>query len=129
MEEALDLFRPNSFSKSFEIKGPADRTLVYLLLYIGDCLGRLTPDMSLATAQQTLARINTFALPGEAGFPLNGMFPAARGGEADALRSYLADLRAETRERLLGRVYARDANTPNKWWMTFQKRKFMNKAL
>ncbi|PJF18233.1 Actin-related protein 2/3 complex subunit 3 [Paramicrosporidium saccamoebae] len=127
IDEALDLFRPNCFSKTFEIRGPSDRTLVYLLLYIGDCLARLRLDMSLSDAQRTLLP-SQFALPGEAGFPLNGMFPAA-GRESEQLKAYLTSLRNETVNRLLARVYAQDAKVPSRWWMAFSKRKFMNKSL
>ena len=34
VEEALDLFRGNVFFANFEVKGPADRLLVVLILYI-----------------------------------------------------------------------------------------------
>lgn len=34
MEEALELFRGDVFFANFEIKGPADRLLVVLILYI-----------------------------------------------------------------------------------------------
>lgn len=34
VEEALDLFRGDVFFANFEVKGPADRLLVVLILYI-----------------------------------------------------------------------------------------------
>lgn len=34
VDEALDLFRGNVYFANFEIKGPADRLLVVLILYI-----------------------------------------------------------------------------------------------
>lgn len=135
IEEALNLFRLNAFAKSFDIRGPADRTLVYLFLVIGECLGRLRPEMSLTEAQKALATLTTqpTALPGEAAFPLNGMFPAVRGGsEAEQLKTYLSGIRGETGARLLSRLYPADgagAKGPNPWWMAYQRRKFMNKAL
>lgn len=129
IEEALDLFRANCFSKSFDIRGPADRTLVYLLLYIGDCLGKVKPDMSPQEAQRALSTLNTsICLPGEAGFPLNGMFPGP-GREAEELRTYLQALRMETANRLLTRLYADGQKVPSKWWVAFARRKFMNKSL
>ena len=131
IEEALNLFRPNIFAKSFDIRGPADRTLVYLLLYIGDCLCRIKPETSLVEAQRTLANVSaqSFALPGEAGFPLNGMFPPAE--DAEALRNYLSGLRSETATRLLARLYPDGATSskPSILWISYQKRKFMNKSL
>lgn len=45
----------------------------------------------------------------------------------DLLRQYLTQLRQELANRLVERVYA--DGKPSKWWMCFQKRKFMNKSL
>jgi actin related protein 2/3 complex subunit 3 len=36
IDETLDLFRANSLFRNFEIKGPADRLLIILILYISD---------------------------------------------------------------------------------------------
>lgn len=127
IEEAINLHRVNCFCKSFEILGPADRTLLYLQLYIGDCLARLRPETSKAEAQRLLGA-TSFALPGESAFPLNGMFPAAS-RESEALRAYLAGLRGETASRLLQRLYNDGQNTPNTSWLAFQKRKIINKTL
>lgn len=49
---------------------------------------------------------------------------ALRGG-ADNFRNYFRQLREETCERLLEVTFTKDGN-PNKWWMSFSKRKFMN---
>ena len=38
VDEAIDLFRANSLFRNFEIKGGADRALIYLILFISDCL-------------------------------------------------------------------------------------------
>lgn len=67
--------------------GPADRLLIYLILFISDCLTKLAaapgrPSPSYGEAQkklQTLS-VDSFALPGEPGFPLNQMYhpPASR---------------------------------------------------
>lgn len=70
-----------------DIPGPADRLLIYLILFISECLtklaptpGRLSPGYQEATkVLQTLA-VDSFALPGDAGFPLNSLYhaPASR---------------------------------------------------
>ncbi|KAF7332262.1 Actin-related protein 2/3 complex subunit 3 [Mycena kentingensis (nom. inval.)] len=41
IDETLDLFRANSLFRNFEIKGPADRTLIVLILYVSDCLAKI----------------------------------------------------------------------------------------
>lgn len=41
IDESLAYFKPNIFFREYEIKGPADRTLIYLTLYISECLRKL----------------------------------------------------------------------------------------
>lgn len=40
VEEAIELFRPNSLFKNFEFRGPGDKLLVYLIIFINSCLRR-----------------------------------------------------------------------------------------
>ncbi|CAI5955749.1 unnamed protein product [Closterium sp. NIES-64] len=47
---------------------------------------------------------------------------------AETLRTYLQSVREETSNRLLQLVYLPDGS-PNKWWLSFSKRKFMNVAM
>lgn len=56
-----------------------------------------------------------FAIPGDAGFPLNQAFEPARDrNEAEALRGYLRQFREELANRLLNRVYSDGPGTPSK---------------
>ncbi|KAM0752464.1 putative ARC18-subunit of the Arp2/3 complex [Meredithblackwellia eburnea MCA 4105] len=134
--EALDLFRPNSLFRNFEIKGPADRLLIYLILFIGDCLSKIvqakSPGWSKQDASKHLAThaIDNFALPGEPTFPLKNLYaPPASRLDSDALRSYLTHARQETVVRFVERVYDTEDGKPAKWWTAFQKRKFMGMTL
>lgn len=92
VDETLTLFRANCFFRNFEIKGPSDRVLIYLTLFLQECLGKLSlKSPSLLEAQKLLLThaLQTFPLPGDAQFPLNSLFekPANRadGGEKFAL--------------------------------------------
>ena len=42
IDEALEYFKPNIFFREYEIKGAADRTLIYLTFYITECLRKLS---------------------------------------------------------------------------------------
>lgn len=44
-------------------------------------------------------------------------------------RTYLTQVRQELAARLVERLYADGSNKPSKWWMAFQKRRFMNRSL
>lgn len=79
VDETLDLFRANSLFRNFEIKGPADRTLIVLILYISDCLAKIgsarTPPNAVDAGKQlnTLS-VDAFPIPGDANFALNAHY-------------------------------------------------------
>ncbi|KAL3421250.1 ARP2/3 complex ARPC3 subunit [Phlyctema vagabunda] len=134
LDEVLSLFRANTFFRNFEIQGPADRLLIYGILFVSECLGKIRPTFSAREAQkevQNIALDNNFAIPGDPGFPLNQMFePPASRQEAETLRQYLAQVRQELAIRLLARIYEEGGDgKPSKWWLSFTKRKFMGKSL
>ncbi|KAL6706672.1 subunit of the Arp2/3 complex [Coniothyrium glycines] len=133
LDEILSLFRANTFFRNFEIKGPADRVLIYGILFVSEVLGKIKPGVSRREAEKAvmnLALDTNFAIPGDAGFPLNQAFePPPDRNSAEVLRQYIMQMRQELATRLLNRVYADDTNTPSKWWLSYTKRKFMGKAL
>ncbi|KAF2142821.1 uncharacterized protein K452DRAFT_225749 [Aplosporella prunicola CBS 121167] len=134
IDEIVSLFRANTFFRNFEIKGPADRVLIYGILFVSEVLGKIKPGMARREAEKAamnLALDNNFAIPGDASFPLNQAFEApGNRQDAETLRQYISQMRQEIAARLLNRVYATDdGNTPSKYWLSFTKRKFMNKAL
>ncbi|KAJ1977763.1 subunit of the Arp2/3 complex [Dimargaris verticillata] len=129
IDEALDLFRANSFFRNFEIKGPGDRLLIYLILFISECLTKLNRHTSPSEASKTLytLAVSNFHIPGDAAFPLHALYPAPDTSmDADLLKQYLTQARQELVVRLVDQVFA--DGTPSKWWLCFQKRKFMGKS-
>jgi actin related protein 2/3 complex subunit 3 len=74
LDEVLMLFRANTFFRNFEIQGPADRLLIYGILFVSECLGKIRPSHGVKDATKEV--MNTaldlnFAIPGDPGFPLN----------------------------------------------------------
>ncbi|KAI0843540.1 ARP2/3 complex, 21 kDa p21-Arc subunit [Hypoxylon sp. FL0890] len=133
LDEVLTLFRANTFFRNFEIQGPADRLLIYGILFVSECLGKIRPQHSLREATKEV--LNTaldlnFAIPGDPAFPLNQIYEPPRDRQdAEQLRQYLSQVRQELASRLLARVYDEDDTKPSKWWLSFTKRKFMGKSL
>jgi len=131
VDEAIETFRANIMFRNFEVKGGADRLLLYLTLYIHQCLIKLTnkDKGSGEKALQSLA-IENFAIPGDKNFVLGGFIsnPASR-QEADSCRQWFTQLRLEVGTRLLEEVYRANQKEPSKWWIMFTKRKFLNKSL
>ena len=96
IDEALTYFKANVFFRTYEIRSDADRVLIYLTLYIQDCLKKLQRCTSKAQAQQEMysLAIARFDIPGEAGFPLNGVYAKPTSPEeADTMRQYFLQLR------------------------------------
>ncbi|KAK6071405.1 ARP2/3 complex ARPC3 subunit [Seiridium cupressi] len=134
LDEVLSLFRANTFFRNFEIQGPADRLLIYGILFTSEVLGKIRPSYGVKEAQKEV--LNTaldlnFSIPGDPGFPLNQMYEPPRDRQdAEQLRQYLAQVRQELASRLLARVYEEGGDgKPSKWWLSFTKRKFMGKSL
>ncbi|KAI0303945.1 ARP2 3 complex 21 kDa subunit [Russula brevipes] len=135
VDETLDLFRANSLFRNFEIKGPGDRLLIILVLFISDCLAKLgsvrnTPTEIEASKTLNTLAVDNFPIPGDANFLLNSHYaPPGSRADADYLRQYLVQVRQELATRLVQKLYADGTGKPSKWWMSFQKRRFMNRSL
>ncbi|KAG1363342.1 putative actin-related protein 2/3 complex subunit 3 [Cocos nucifera] len=128
VDEAITFFRANVFFRNFDIKSPADKLLIYLTLYINVALKRLEGCRTLAVGTKAIINLGLekVPVPGEPGFPFPGLFALPQSQqEAELFRNYLKQIREETSGRLLSCAY-RPNGTPNKWWLAFAKRKFMN---
>lgn len=127
------MFRANIFFKNFEIKGPADRTLLYALLFLQECLAQISIGKSRKELEKLLmisASGSNFPIPGDSKFNLSAIFPNPKSNsEAEELRKYLTELRVELVNGLLDKLFHDSADEPNKWWLSLSKRKFMNKSL
>ncbi|KAK9805121.1 hypothetical protein WJX72_000253 [[Myrmecia] bisecta] len=132
VEEAINLCRANILFRTFDVQSPADKLLIYLTLFINLCLKRLSE--SKASPQQAEKQLfslahDEFSLPGEPGFVLGGLMSApANKAEEDLVRGYLRQCREEAGRRLIKRCYRADG-TPDKFWMAFGNRRFLNKTL
>lgn len=90
LDEIFGYFKANVLFKHFEVKGPADRVLIYITLYITKCLQRLEkcPNAMEGLKALTTMAHETFRTPGEVGFALGSFFPSpansAEGGAQPA---------------------------------------------
>ncbi|XP_014203733.1 actin-related protein 2/3 complex subunit 3 [Copidosoma floridanum] len=131
IDEALYFFKANVFFRTYEIKSEADRLLIYITLYITECLKKLQKCISQNQAPNEMysLAISKFDIPGDQGFPLNSVYAKPNDAtEADTMRQYLLQIRQETGLRLIDKVYGSDGK-PSKWWLCFAKKKFMDKSL
>lgn len=77
IDEALTYFRANCLFRNFDVRGGADRTLIYLTLHAMQCLVKCEKIEDKNSAVRELRELakKPFAVPGEAGWPLGGMYP------------------------------------------------------
>mmetsp|Transcript_7411 Transcript_7411/g.12309 ORF Transcript_7411/g.12309 Transcript_7411/m.12309 type:complete len:130 (-) Transcript_7411:283-672(-) len=125
-------FRANVLFRNFEVKGGADKTMIYLTLHAVQCLVKLERIEDKNAALRDLKALSTkqFAIPGEPGFPLGGLFPApVNRAEGDLFRAYFKQAREELSSRLVERAFNSSDGTKSKWWQAFSKKKFMGKEL
>jgi actin related protein 2/3 complex subunit 3 len=135
IDETLNYFKANILFRSFDVKGAADRVLVYLTFYTLLCLKSIIKSTK-EQAVRTLSVLATqqFSMPGEADFVLADFFAKpADLNEADMWRSYVRQLREELGLRLIDKVYRSEdghgSSLPSTYWMMFAKRKFLGKAI
>lgn len=132
IDETLETFKANVFFKNYEIKTPADRALIYLTLYVTECLKKLQKCASKEQGKKDMTSLamSTFAIPGDLKFPLNVLYGKPQDGkEAELCKAYFTQLRQELGLRLIDKVFDPATNKPSKWWMCFVKRRFMDKSL
>jgi len=128
IDEALEFYRANVLFRNFESQGPADLTLAYLTVYIGEIMREVTKHKTKIEANkgvQAVSHSTNFAIPGDASFILPGFFKEPKNKqEGDNFRSYYRQLREEAAIRTIDTVY--DDKGQSKWWFQFAKRRFMN---
>jgi hypothetical protein len=67
-------------------------------------------------------------LPGHADWPLP-QYIFGEGAERDTLKQYFKQLRMAVIDELIHKLYDAETGEQNKWWMSFQGRKFMGMEL
>jgi actin related protein 2/3 complex subunit 3 len=111
VDETLDLFRANSLFRNFEIKGPGDRLLIILILFISDCLAKLggaraPPTQIEATKTLNTLAVDNFPVPGDANFPLNAHYaPPGSRSDAGELPGIWKDVSCFTQHRLPSPIF------------------------
>ncbi|KAI0985186.1 hypothetical protein GJ496_000080 [Pomphorhynchus laevis] len=133
IDEALTFFKAMIFFRSYDIQSNADRTLIYLVLYISECLRQLQkcPNKNKSSKEMFAFGLKRFPLPGDLNFTMNAIFTAPQTKEeCDLLTQYIQQLQQETSYRLCDKVFEdSEDDKPSKWWICFAKRKFMGCSL
>uniref|UniRef100_A0A6A7FS02 Actin-related protein 2/3 complex subunit 3 n=1 Tax=Hirondellea gigas TaxID=1518452 RepID=A0A6A7FS02_9CRUS len=132
IDEALLYFKSNVFFRTYEVKGECDRTLIYVTLYITECLKKLAKckDKSQGNTEMYSLAISQFPIPGDQSFPLNAVYAKPKTDqETELYKQYMQQLRHETGARVCEKVFNTPDGKPSKWWLCFTRKKFMDKSL
>jgi len=147
VDEAIQYFRPNVLFRKYAIQSDADKLLIYLTLYISQCLKRLHQCQKAPSSSASSQNNNNgskknmmtegakllFALAHDHFDVTTGLGGIINGPktfqEGETLKSYLAQCREEIGLRLIDHLYVDEGTKMNKFWMAFAKKKFMNKEL
>lgn len=120
---------------TYQPEEKADLVLIYSILYIQQCLKKLTKCENKEKAHQDLYAhaLKRFALPGDADFPLNSFYEKPKSSkEYEELKKYVTQLRQEIGNRLIEKVFDEIASPdgkPSKWWICFARKKFLKLEL
>jgi len=131
IDECIKFFKANVFFKSYKPDNDADRLLIYITLWIQECLKVLQKVTSKDQGWKELYSkcVQDFALPGDSRFPLNNYLHKPKSpAETNQMREYLKQIRLETSKRMLD-VALTSEGLPDKWWMCFTKKKFIGISL
>jgi actin related protein 2/3 complex subunit 3 len=128
IDEAFIYFRANILFKNFQIKGDADKLLVYITVYISKCLevaAQYSGDLEKTrTVLKTLADDAEWTLSYKGNF-LNNLTTCVVSEEGE-LQTYLKTVRKCVGFRLLTILYENEYGTLDlKFWLGFAKRKFL----
>ncbi|KAE9551338.1 hypothetical protein FO519_005453 [Halicephalobus sp. NKZ332] len=130
VDEALTWFRPIIFTRSFKIRGGADRVLIYLFLYVIECLKQLhgVNQEEATRRMRKLAISEEIPLPGDQKFPANDFLEAPKNKqERDTMAQYLQQLRREVGDRLCILLF-KNTDIADKHWTMYGHRRFLNRS-
>ena len=131
IDEVLDGFRANVLYRKFDVRSGSDRLLAYLTFFASDALRKYAegcPDKRTAVKAARELASGRFACPGEADFEFGALLPAPETREEmEKFRAFARRCREEIAMRLVERCYDDVTGAPDKFWMAFAKRKFLNR--
>ena len=127
IDEALTFFRAQVLFKNFEVKGPADKTLIYLTCFIQKCLELISKNTDKDAATKALQKITLEEVspPSKPGFFMKGLCTADIKNEGKCSK-YMKQLKQECAKRLMDILYNPQWGTLDlKFWLGFSKKKFL----
>ena len=131
VDEVIFYFRAVVLFRTYDVQGAGDKMLIYLTMFVSQCLKRMASAVSRDEAAKQIASLlgdNSFKIPGDSGFLLGGLLSKPESKhEADMFRGYVRQAREQTGMRLLDKCFI--SGKPNKFWLAFHHRRFLGKDM
>eukprot|EP01016_Furgasonia_blochmanni_P040160 TRINITY_DN5095_c0_g1_i1.p1 TRINITY_DN5095_c0_g1~~TRINITY_DN5095_c0_g1_i1.p1 ORF type:complete len:265 (+),score=65.78 TRINITY_DN5095_c0_g1_i1:65-859(+) len=129
IDETIKYYRLNLLFKNFDCRGPGDKILIYLTVFMHYCLKAIQNETTGDGAKKRLADCVKEASPqpGDPKFFMGGLiFKPDSAKEIDFFQQYMKQLREEMANRLLYRLFTASGRVIDfKVWISYNKRKFM----
>ena len=130
IDEALNYFRASILFKHFEVKGPADKTFIYLTCFICKCLETIqkSPEQDAATKAIFKLSMEPVTSGSSSSFFMKDLVKYSA-KEDDKFKKYLLQSKQECASRLMQILYNPEWGTLDlKFWLAFAKKKFLNRS-
>ena len=130
VDEAIGYFRAQCLFKNFEVKGPADKLMIYITVYIQKCLEVIQKDQDQKKAEKNIFTLSIAEVPSpsDTKFFMKDLVKA-NPKEDGKLQQYLKQIKQEVSKRLLNILFNPEWGTLDlKFWLAYSKKKFLNRA-
>ena len=131
IDEVLNAFRANVLCRAFDVRSGGDKLLALLTFFACDVLKRFERCATRQEGEKAAKElaVGRFSCPGDGDFEFGALCPApGTRAEGDEYRTFMKRCREAIAMRLVERCFDGETGAPNKFWMAFSKRKFMNRT-
>lgn len=130
IDEAISQFRANVYFKNYDVRGPADKVLIYLTVYIQKVLEVVSKNPEKAEAKKAILALIQEPVPttASAGFMAALVVKGRPSAEEEKYRTYLRQIREECAMRMFNVLYQFNG-MDLKFWLGYSKRKFLKLSM
>jgi len=133
VDESIKFFRANILFQSFEIRGDADKVMVFLTVFIQKCLETIAKNPTETDAKKNLQALVGETVPASSDpkFFMSALTEKTKSpAEEEKFRQYMKQLKEECVLRLFVILFNPQYGPMDlKFWLAFAKRKFLKYSL
>ena len=130
IDEAISQFRAQVYFKNYDVRGPADKVLIFLTVYIQKLIEVVAKNPDQNEAKKAISALFQEAVPttASAGFMAALVVKGRPSAEEEKYRTYLRQLKEECGIRMFNILYQNNG-MDLKYWLAYSKRKFLKLSM